>query len=339
MLIVANKKVKKDNIEEITNVITNNCEQVYMTEIKGKMVFVCKGEYNKNAMDNIKNDHRIDNIIFKHDEFIFSGKLFQEDRTVIKLGDEEVGNNKIFIMAGPCSVESEEQFRTIARSIKDMGVNCIRGGCFKPRTSPYSFQGLRDNGLEILKRVKKELDINVITEIMSIESMYRYIEDIDIIQIGAKNMFNYELLKEVGKTNKPILLKRSMSASIEEFLLSAEYIMKEGNTNVMLCERGIRTFERFTRNTLDLNAIPVLKRLSHLPVIVDPSHAAGHWWMIEPLAKAAIAAGADGLLIEVHNDPSNALCDGGQSINLKIFKDLIESVKRIAKAEDRLVNF
>ena len=202
---------------------------------------------------------------------------------------------------------------------------------FKPRTSPYSFQGLKEKGLELLKIAKQETGLPIVTEIMSADKIERFVEDVDVIQVGARNMQNFELLKELGKTNKPILLKRGLSATIEEWIMSAEYIMAGGNDNVILCERGIRTFETYTRNTLDLSAIPAVKKLSHLPIVIDPSHASGMWWMVEPMAKAAIAAGADGLIIEVHNDPEHALCDGAQSLKPERFAHLMGELKGIAQ--------
>jgi len=219
--------------------------------------------------------------------------------------------------------------------VKQMGAAILRGGAFKPRTSPYSFQGLQETGLDLLKEAKAVTGLPIITEIMSADKIERFVEDVDVIQVGARNMQNFELLKELGKTDKPILLKRGLSATIEEWLMSAEYIMAGGNDNVILCERGIRTFENYTRNTLDLSAIPAVKKLSHLPVVVDPSHAAGMWWMVEPLAKAAVAVGADGLIIEVHNDPEHALCDGAQSLKPERFGRLMQDLKIIAGAVGR----
>ena len=216
-----------------------------------------------------------------------------------------------------------------------MGAAILRGGAFKPRTSPYSFQGLQETGLDLLKEAKAVTGLPIITEIMSANKIERFVEDVDVIQVGARNMQNFELLKELGKTDKPILLKRGLSATIEEWLMSAEYIMAGGNDSVILCERGIRTFENYTRNTLDLSAIPAVKKLSHLPVVVDPSHAAGMWWMVEPLAKAAVAVGADGLIIEVHNDPEHALCDGAQSLKPERFGRLMQDLKIIAGAVGR----
>ena len=238
-------------------------------------------------------------------------------------------------MAGPCSVESEEQIIEIAKSVKASGANFLRGGAFKPRTSPYSFQGLELEGLRLLKRAKEETGLSIVTEIMSTDYIDEFVRDVDLIQVGARNMQNFDLLKQLGKTNKPILLKRGLSSTIEEWLMSAEYIMAGGNENVILCERGIRTFEPYTRNTLDLSAIPVIKKLSHLPIIIDPSHAGGYWYLVEPMAKAAIAAGADGLMIEVHNDPQHALSDGQQSLKPELFDKVMQKVKILAEMEGK----
>lgn len=262
--------------------------------------------------------------------------MHHED-SVIKVGGSSIGGEAIALIAGPCSVESEEQIVEIAKSVKLSGASFLRGGAYKPRSSPYSFQGLKDEGLELLKSAKMATGLPIVTEVMSVEKVDKVVEYADIIQIGARNMQNYELLKEVGKTRRPVLLKRGLSATIEELLLSAEYIMAEGNENVILCERGIRTFETYTRNTLDLSAIPVIKRLSHLPVIVDPSHASGKRWMVDPLAKAALAVGADGLIIEVHNDPDSARCDGEQSITPDEFGTLVKSLSQIAKIQNKYI--
>ena len=243
---------------------------------------------------------------------------------MINVGGVEIGGRKIQVIAGPCSVETQEQVTDIAKSIKLGGASMLRGGAFKPRTSPYSFQGLKEVGLEYLKGAKKETGLPIVTEIMSPYMIERFVEDVDLIQVGARNMQNFELLKELG-----------LAATIEEWLMAAEYIMSEGNENVILCERGIRTFETYTRNTLDVSAIPAVKKLSHLPVVVDPSHAAGLWWMVEPLAKAAVAVGADGLLIEVHNNPEAALCDGAQSLRPERFARLMGELKGIARIVGR----
>ena len=264
-----------------------------------------------------------------------ANRLFHPADSVIDVSGVKIGGNKVQVIAGPCSVESEDQITAVAEAVKKSGASLMRGGAFKPRTSPYSFQGLREEGLDLLQVAKKKTGLPIVTEIMSARMIERYVEDVDLIQVGARNMQNFELLKELGRTRKPILLKRGLSATIEDWLMSAEYIMSEGNENVILCERGIRTFEQYTRNTLDLSAIPVVKKLSHLPVIVDPSHAGGLWWLVEPLAKAAVAAGADGLIIEVHNDPEHAKCDGAQSLKPERFDNLMNSLRIIAGAVGR----
>ena len=235
-------------------------------------------------------------------------------------------------IAGPCSVETFEQVLEIAKAAKASGANLLRGGAFKPRTSPYSFQGLGLEGLDILCKVKEEVGLPIVTELMSAEYLDIFEEKVDLIQIGARNMQNFDLLKQLGKVKRPILLKRGLNATYEEWIMSAEYIMASGNENVILCERGIRTFESYTRNTLDLQSIPVLNKLTHLPVVIDPSHAGGKWWLVDSMAKAAVAAGADGLMIEVHNDPENALCDGAQSLKPEKFDKLMKELTAIANA-------
>lgn len=261
-----------------------------------------------------------------------ANRKFHPDDTVITLSNgTKIGDGSLTLMAGPCSVESAEQVTEIAKAVKASGANVLRGGAFKPRTSPYSFQGLKAEGLELLLKAKEETGLPIVTEIMS-ESDIDLFKDVDIIQVGARNMQNFTLLKKLGKLDKPILLKRGLCATIEEWLMSAEYIMAEGNEKVILCERGIRTYEKYTRNTLDLSAIPIVKSLSHLPVIVDPSHATGMNWLVEPLAMAAVACGADGLIIEVHNDPPHALCDGAQSLTPEEFDSVVKKVNRIKSA-------
>lgn len=261
-----------------------------------------------------------------------ANRKFHLDDTVITLSNgTKIGDGSLTLMAGPCSVESAEQVTEIAKAVKVSGANVLRGGAFKPRTSPYSFQGLKAEGLELLLKAKEETGLPIVTEIMS-ESDIDLFKDVDIIQVGARNMQNFTLLKKLGKLDKPILLKRGLCATIEEWLMSAEYIMAEGNEKVILCERGIRTYEKYTRNTLDLSAIPIVKSLSHLPVVVDPSHATGMNWLVEPLAMAAVACGADGLIIEVHNDPPHALCDGAQSLTPEEFDSVVKKVNKIKSA-------
>ncbi|HIZ20838.1 MAG TPA: 3-deoxy-7-phosphoheptulonate synthase [Firmicutes bacterium] len=259
-----------------------------------------------------------------------ANRKFHPDDTVIDLGHGSViGGGKLGVIAGPCSVESEEQIAEVARDVKEAGAAFLRGGAFKPRTSPYAFQGLRATGLELLRHAREKTGLPIVTEIMSPAHLVLF-EDVDIIQVGARNMQNFELLKELGKCDKPILLKRGLANTIEELLMSAEYIMAAGNNKVILCERGIRTFETMTRNTLDISAVPLLKSLSHLPVVVDPSHASGISALVEPLALAAVAAGADGLIIEVHNDPPRALSDGAQSLTPEQFRHLSARLEEIA---------
>ena len=263
-----------------------------------------------------------------------ANRRFHPLDTHVAVVGRTIGEGFFHVMAGPCSVESEAQLCTVAESVKKSGATFLRGGAFKPRTSPYSFQGLEESGLDLLREARRLTGLPIVTEIMGEEQIPEF-EDVDILQVGARNMQNFRLLKALGRTKKPVLLKRGLSATIEEWLMSAEYILAGGNENVILCERGIRTFETMIRNNLDISAIPLLKRQSHLPVIVDPSHAAGTAWMVEPLARAAIAAGADGLIVEVHNNPKAALCDGAQSLNPEQFDALMGEVRRRAAFEGK----
>ena len=262
-------------------------------------------------------------------------RAFHPDNTVISGEGFEIGGKKLAVMAGPCSVESEEQIVSLAKKVKEAGANILRGGAFKPRTNPYRFQGLGKQGIEFLLTAKQETGLPIVTEITSVELIETFVEKVDIIQVGARNMQNYVLLSELGKSKKPVLLKRGLSATIEEWLMSAEYIVAGGNPNVILCERGIRTYETFTRNTLDLSAVPVIKRISHLPIIVDPSHATGLWWAVEPLAVAGISVGADGIMIEVHDTPAEAMSDGNQSLLPDNFVKLMRKIKKAADMMER----
>jgi len=258
-----------------------------------------------------------------------------QETTIVKVNGIEIGGPEVIIIAGPCAVESKEQLFETARSVKADGAKILRGGAFKPRSSPYSFQGLGEEGLKLLRQIRKESGLPIVTEVMDTRQVELVAEYADMLQVGSRNMQNYPLLKEVGMSGKPVLLKRGMMATIEEFLHSAEYILNQGNEQVILCERGIRTFETSTRNTLDLSAVPMLKHLSHLPVIVDPSHGTGLRWMVPVMSKAAIAAGADGLILEVHYKPEIALCDGKQSLYPDEFTNLMHDIRKIAKAVDR----
>ena len=260
-----------------------------------------------------------------------ANRSFHPEDTIVDVSGVKVGCGNLAMIAGPCSVESYEQVLEIGKAIKASGANMLRGGAFKPRTSPYAFQGLGLAGLEILCAVRDEIGLPIVTEIMSPEYLDVFNEKVDLIQVGARNMQNFDLLKQLGQVKRPILLKRGLNATYNEWIMSAEYIMASGNENVILCERGVRTFETYTRNTLDLQSVPVLKKLTHLPVIVDPSHAGGKWWLVDSMSMASVAAGADGLMIEVHNDPECALCDGAQSLKPKKYDQLISDIGQLAK--------
>ena len=260
-----------------------------------------------------------------------ANRNFHPNNTVITVGDAKIGDGHFAMIAGPCSVESQAQITEVASAVKSAGANILRGGAFKPRTSPYAFQGMKDEGIRLLVEAKKATGLPIITEIMNIRTLDLF-EDVDIIQVGARNMQNFDLLQELGKTHKPILLKRGLANTLQELLMSAEYIMSEGNENIILCERGIRTYETYTRNTLDLSAVPVLHEITHLPVVVDPSHATGKAALVPSMAVAAAAAGADGIMVEVHNNPACALCDGAQSLTPEQFADLNKRVQKVREA-------
>ncbi|TJX62568.1 3-deoxy-7-phosphoheptulonate synthase [Soehngenia saccharolytica] len=335
MILVLNDTATEADIDKIKEKIYSSGLEIYELIGLNYHILGIKGDINSLDLKDLEENKAIDKLMPTEVSQMKSSKLYKTENTIIDVSDQKIGDKKLAIIAGPCSVENENQILSIAQFVKESGANFLRGGAFKPRTSPYSFQGLREEGLELLKHARELTGLPIVTEIMSINHIDKFIDYVDVIQVGARNMQNYELLRELGKTNKPILLKRGISATIEEFLLSAEYIMAGGNENVILCERGIRTFENFTRNTLDLSAVVALKKLSHLPVIVDPSHSTGLWWMVEPLSKAAISAGADGLMIEVHNEPEKALSDGKQSLKPENFTKLMEKLKALAKLEGR----
>ena len=335
MIVKLNPKTKSEDIERLIKEVEDLGVSAYLIEGFEKSVIGLVGDTTLIDEKKLEANKIVEKVTKVQEPFKKANRMFHPLNSVYDVLGEKIGGEKIALIAGPCSVESEEQITNIASSVKMCGAGFLRGGAFKPRTSPYSFQGLELQGLELLKLAKKKTGLPIVTEIMSTSMIEKFNEEVDIIQVGARNMQNFDLLKELGKIKKPILLKRGLSATIEELLMSAEYIMAGGNEQVILCERGIRTFENYTRNTLDLSAIPVIKKLSHLPIIIDPSHATGKSWMVEPLSKAAIAAGADGLIIEVHNDPKNALCDGQQSITPEEYKILVEKLKKIANAVDR----
>ncbi len=279
----------------------------------------------------------VDRVMRVQHAFKRASRHFHPQDTVIDIDGHKVGGGHLLMIAGPCAVESQEQILTIAKSVKGLGAQLLRGGAFKPRTSPYSFQGLEEEGLKVLLEAKRQTGMPIVTECVSSETVDLVANYADVLQIGARNMQNFALLKKVGQTKKTILLKRGLAATIEELLMAAEYIMSEGNTNVILCERGIRTYETYTRNTLDISAIPAIKELSHLPIICDPSHAAGKWEMVAPLAKAAIAAGADGLIVEVHHQPELAFSDGAQSLKPEKYGHLVSAVQKIAAIQNAYV--
>ncbi len=335
MIIVMNPKCSEREIADVKNELTRQGLGLHLSQGETFCIVGIVGDTRRIDSDNLLTFDGVDKVLKVEEPFKKANRLFKPEDTVVNVNGTLVGGNNLGIMAGPCSVESEEQIIEIAKAVKESGANFLRGGAFKPRTSPYSFQGLELEGLRLLKRAKEETGLSIVTEIMSTDYIDEFVRDVDVIQVGARNMQNFDLLKQLGKTNKPILLKRGLSSTIEEWLMSAEYIMAGGNENVILCERGIRTYEGYTRNTLDLSAIPVIKKLSHLPVIVDPSHASGYWYLVEPLAKAAIAAGADGLMIEVHNDPQHALSDGQQSVKPELFDKIMQKVKVLAEMEGK----
>ncbi|MBD7910271.1 3-deoxy-7-phosphoheptulonate synthase [Clostridium cibarium] len=335
MIIIMKPKTEEEQIKKVISIVEGKGLKINLSKGMTNFIIGCIGDTSVLDPSKLLRIDGVDKVLKVQEPFKKANKLFKQEPTIVDVNGVKIGGKNLGIMAGPCSVESEEQIIEVAKSVKASGGNFLRGGAFKPRTSPYSFQGLELEGLKLLKLAKKETGLQIVTELMSTDYIDDFVENVDVIQIGARNMQNFDLLKQIGKTDKPILLKRGLSATIEEWLMSAEYIMAGGNENVILCERGIRTFEPYTRNTLDLSAIPVVKRLSHLPIIIDPSHAGGYWYLVEPMAKAAIVAGADGLMIEVHNDPENALSDGQQSIKPENFRSLMEKIKVLAKLESK----
>ncbi|MFH1061811.1 MAG: 3-deoxy-7-phosphoheptulonate synthase [Candidatus Omnitrophota bacterium] len=337
MIIVLKPHISQEDKDRILDKIHSLGLKTMVSEGVERSIIGVIGEEDVVRMQPLEAYHGVESVIPVLAPFKLVSREFKPENSIIKIKDREIGSNKITIMAGPCAIENLESLREIAKVVKQKGATILRGGAFKPRTSPYSFQGLGEEGLKIMKQVCDEFGLLSVTEIMDprdIGLMHKYV---DIIQIGARNMQNFNLLKEVGKSRIPVLLKRGMMSTIEEFLMSAEYILSEGNFNVILCERGIRTFETYTRNTLDINAVPVIKKLSHLPIIVDPSHATGKWELVIPASKAAIAAGADGLIVEVHTNPEIAASDGSQTLNPENFEILVTQVKAIANAVGRTV--
>ena len=331
MIVVMKPNAKEEYINNITERLIN--AGLGTNKIVGVdcTVIGIVGDTSKVDRELISTLPGVARVLKVQEPFKRANRAFKKEDTIVNVAGVKIGEKKPVIIAGPCSVESEEQVINIAKSVKSAGASILRGGAFKPRTSPYAFQGLALDGLKILKLVKEEVGIPIVSEIVSIRHLEEFDNTVDMIQIGARNMQNFELLKEVGKLKKPILLKRGLANTMEEWLMSAEYILDKGNSDVVLCERGIRTFENYTRNTFDVSAIPMIKRMCHLPVIGDPSHASGKSWMAMPLTLAALSAGADGMIIEVHNDPEHALCDGAQSIKPEVFSEIMEAVNMITE--------
>lgn len=337
MIIVMKSSATQEYIDHFSEWLTQRYSvQVNPVYGTGTTVLALLGDTHALDQDAILRDPHVDRVTKIQEPFKLANRKTHPADTIVEIAPGvEVGGNRIVVMAGPCSVESEEQILEVAEHVKAQGAAVLRGGAWKPRSSPYSFQGLKAEGLELLHKASLATGLPVVTEITNPAHIELFLDKCDCFQVGARNMQNFELLKELGKLKKPVLLKRGFANTIEEFLMSAEYLMAGGNSNVILCERGIRTYETYTRNTLDISAVPVLKRISHLPVVVDPSHAAGIYWMVRPLARAAIAAGADGLIIEVHNDPAHALSDGAQSLTYESFEETMPELRRLAQAVGR----
>ncbi len=330
MIAVLKSDVTDEQIQSLTGWFEEQGLQVHISKGEFQTIVGLIGDTSRIDGDLVESLDMVESVKRISEPFKKANRKFHPEDSEISVGNTKIGAGNFAVIAGPCSVESEEQIIAVAESVKASGATLLRGGAFKPRTSPYDFQGLHEEGIKLLLKAKQATGLPIVTEIMSITHLPLF-DDVDVIQVGARNMQNFELLKELGKLNKPILLKRGLSSTLKELLMSAEYIMAAGNENVILCERGIRTFETYTRNTLDLSAVPMLKELSHLPVIVDPSHATGLARLVKPMALAAAACGADGLMIEVHNNPQKALCDGAQSLTPEQFSDVMKNVEQILK--------
>ena len=337
MIIVMKTSATPKDIQTVINKVEKMGVKSHLSEGKEKTIIGLVGDVASISTSQVQNFEGVEKVLRVSKPFKLASREFKPEKTEVKINGKSFGQKRIILIAGPCAVESREQILETAIRVKEAGASILRGGAFKPRTSPYSFQGLKEKGLEFLADAKEKTGLAIITEVMSPEQVSLVAEVADILQIGARNMQNYALLEAVGKYPKPVLLKRGMMATLEELLMAAEYILSNGNSNVILCERGIRTFERYTRNTLDMSAVPLLTKLSHLPVCLDPSHATGVRDLVLPLSKAAVAAGVDGLLIEVHPNPEKALSDGAQSLNFDEFSILVNELKSLAKAVDREV--
>jgi len=331
MIAVLKRGTTSDQKEHLIRWLKHMNLDVHVSEGQEVTVLGLIGDTSRVDLELLSSLEIVESVKRVSEPFKQANRKFHPNDSVIQTGNVLLGHGNFAMIAGPCSVESEEQIIEVAKDVKEAGANILRGGAFKPRTSPYAFQGLKDEGIRLLLLAKKETGLPIITEIMNIRSLDLF-EDVDIIQVGARNMQNFDLLQELGKTQKPILLKRGLANTLQELLMSAEYIMSEGNENIILCERGIRTYETYTRNTLDLSAVPVLHQLTHLPVVVDPSHATGKSALVPSMAMAAAACGADGIMIEVHNNPTRALCDGAQSLTPAQFSEVNRKIQKIREA-------
>ncbi|HIW94465.1 MAG TPA: 3-deoxy-7-phosphoheptulonate synthase [Candidatus Flavonifractor merdipullorum] len=329
MVVVMRPGTKEADIQSLVHNLEGIGLSVGVTNGVGCTILGLVGDTTAVDMDKISINPHVERVMRVQEPYKKANRKFHPEDSVVDVAGVKIGGGNFAVIAGPCSVESEEQIVEVARDVKRSGATLLRGGAFKPRTSPYSFQGMGTPGLDLLLEAKAKTGLPIVTEIMDPRMVELFEEKVDLVQVGARNMQNFELLKEVGKMSKPVLLKRGLANTYEEWIMSAEYIMAGGNENVILCERGVRTFESYTRNTLDLSAIPAVRKMSHLPIIVDPSHAAGMYWMVEPLALAATAIGADGLIIEVHNDPQHAKCDGQQSLTPTKFDNLMKKVESL----------
>jgi len=327
MIIVLKKNANQLAVQKLKNKLKEKGFEIHESTGSSESIFGLVGDTANLDIDTLKANDVVERVTRIQEPYKKANRNMHMEDTVVDISGCKIGGGNFQVIAGPCSVESEAQIMEVTKSVKESGAALLRGGAYKPRTSPYAFQGMAGAGLDLLRKAKAEYGMPIVTELMGVEHIDQF-HDVDLIQVGARNMQNFELLKELGKLKTPILLKRGLANTLEEFIMSAEYIMAGGNEQVILCERGIRTFETSMRNTLDISAIPMLKKMSHLPVMIDPSHAAGIRWMVEPLSMAAIAAGADGLIIEVHNDPENALCDGPQSLRPEQFAALMDKIQK-----------
>lgn len=332
MIIVMERLVPEEQIKQVENRLQEKGFQVHLSQGVERTIIGAIGERTQAIMEAIESMAGVEKVVPIVQPFKMASREFKSEPTTVKVRDQIVGDGNLQLIAGPCAVEGWDKFLEVARMVKDAGATMLRGGAFKPRTSPYSFQGMEEEGLKILAEARRITGLPVVSEIMDPRMIDTVASYVDVMQVGARNMQNFFLLRELGKCNKPILLKRGPSATIEEWIMAAEYIISSGNNQVIMCERGIRTFENYTRNTLDLSAVPIIKQLTHLPVIVDPSHGTGKWKLVEPMSMAAVGAGCDGLIVEVHQNPSEALSDGPQSLTPDNFRSMAKKVKRLATA-------